>query len=80
MQELTVTRDEFSRGYLTWDGATCTRRPYDLVRELPDGRLLVRGRPSQEPADDTERRVDELGIADRARTEAKAAEKAAADR
>jgi hypothetical protein len=77
MQELTVTRDEFARGYLTWDGATCARHQYELIRVLPDGRLLVRGRPSQEPADDTERRVVELGIADRARTEEKAAEKAA---
>jgi hypothetical protein len=35
---------------------------------------------AREPADDTERRVVELGNAERARTAAKAAEKAAADR
>jgi hypothetical protein len=78
MQELTISRDQFDRGFLTWGGACCTRLPYKLIRELPDGRLLVRGRPSQEPANETERRTVEMGEADRVRAESKAADNAAA--
>lgn len=47
--ELIVTRDEFDRGYLIWGGACCTCHGYKLIRELPDGRLLVKGCVSQEP-------------------------------
>lgn len=47
--ELIVTREEFDRGYLTWGGACCDCSSYKLIRELPDGRLLVLGRVSQEP-------------------------------
>jgi len=67
MEELTVTRAEYENGYLAWQGATCTRRPYELVRELPDGGVVVRGRPSHEPADDIERRIVELEQQDRER-------------
>jgi len=47
--ELIVTREEFDRGYLTWGGAYCDCSSYKLIRELPDGRLLVLGRVSQDP-------------------------------
>ena len=67
MEELTVTRAEFEAGYLTWYGAVCEHRAYKLIRELPDGRVVARGRPSQEPVCDIERRTVELMRQDRER-------------
>ena len=57
MNLLVVTREELELGYLVWQGATCTRLPYQAARELPDGRFAVMGQISQEPTCELERRI-----------------------
>jgi len=47
--ELIVTREQFDLGYLTWGGECCDCSSYKLIRDLPDGRLIVLGRVSQDP-------------------------------
>jgi hypothetical protein len=41
-EERIVTREELERGYLERDGLVIRKRRYELIRELPDGRFLVR--------------------------------------
>jgi hypothetical protein len=41
-QELVVTADQYAQGYLVRDGMVIKKRPYELVRELPDGKYVVR--------------------------------------
>jgi hypothetical protein len=41
-EERVVTREELERGYLERDGLVIRKRRYELIRELPDGRYLVR--------------------------------------
>ena len=47
-EERVVTREEFERGYFERDGIVVRKRRYELIRELPDGRYLVRA-PGQAP-------------------------------
>ena len=41
-EERVVTREQLEQGYLERDGLVVRKRPYELIRELPDGRYLVR--------------------------------------
>jgi hypothetical protein len=41
-EERVVTREELDRGYFERDGIVVRKRRYELIRELPDGRYLVR--------------------------------------
>src|SRR5262249_40104504 len=41
-EERIVTREQYEHGYLERDGLVVRKRRYELIRELPDGRLLVR--------------------------------------
>jgi len=41
-EERVVTREQFERGYFERDGLVIKKRRYQLIRELPDGRYLVR--------------------------------------
>jgi hypothetical protein len=41
-EERIVTREELERGYFERDGLVIRKRRYELIRELPDGRYLVR--------------------------------------
>jgi hypothetical protein len=41
-EERIVTREQFKQGYFERDGFSVKKRPYELIRELPDGRYLVR--------------------------------------
>jgi hypothetical protein len=41
-EERVVTREELERGYFERDGIVVRKRRYELIRELPDGRYLVR--------------------------------------
>ena len=41
-EERIVTREQYEQGYLERDGLVVRKRRYELIRELPDGRLLVR--------------------------------------
>jgi hypothetical protein len=40
--EQVVTAEEYARGYLERDGLVIRKRPYELIRRLPDGTYLVR--------------------------------------
>jgi hypothetical protein len=46
-EERVVSREEYEQGYIERDGMTIRRRRYELIKELPDGRYLVR---AAEPA------------------------------
>lgn len=48
-EERIVTREELERGYFERDGLVIRKRRYELIRELPDGRFLVRA-PQQPSA------------------------------
>jgi hypothetical protein len=41
-QELVVTKEQYGQGYLERDGLVIKKRPYELIRELPDGNYVVR--------------------------------------
>jgi len=41
-EERIVTREQYEQGYLERDGLVIRKRRYELIRELPDGRYLVR--------------------------------------
>lgn len=62
-----LTREQFERGAIVWGGACCQRRPYELLKELPDGRVLARGLVNQEPTCEIERQIVALMDANRAR-------------
>ena len=57
LTEQTITREQFADGALAWDGATVGCRPYQFIRELPDGRFIFRGPLSQEPKCELERAI-----------------------
>lgn len=42
VKELVLTQEQYDRGYLDRDGMVVQKRPYDLIRKLPDGNYLVR--------------------------------------
>jgi hypothetical protein len=46
-EERVVTREELERGYLEREGMVIRKRRYEVIRELPDGRFLVR--PAEQP-------------------------------
>jgi len=48
-EERIVTREELERGYLERAGLVVRKRRYELIRELPDGRFLVRAPQPQQP-------------------------------
>jgi hypothetical protein len=52
-EERVVTREQFEQGYLERDGLVVRKRRYELIRELPDGRLLVRMAEKPEQAEQT---------------------------
>ena len=41
-EERVVTEEQYGQGYLVRDGMVVQRRPYELIRKLPDGTYLVR--------------------------------------
>jgi hypothetical protein len=41
-QELVVTPEQYAQGYLERDGIVIRKRPYQLIRRLPDGNYVVR--------------------------------------
>jgi hypothetical protein len=47
-EERIVTREQYEQGYLERDGLVVRKRRYELIRELPDGRYLVRA-PEPQP-------------------------------
>ena len=47
-EERIVTREQFEQGYFERDGFVVRKRRYELIKELPDGRYLVRA-PGQAP-------------------------------
>jgi hypothetical protein len=46
-EERIVTREELERGFFERDGLVVRKRRYEVIRELEDGRFLVRA--SQPP-------------------------------
>jgi hypothetical protein len=48
-EERVVTRDQLDDGYLERDGMTVRRRKWELIRQLPDGRYLVRAPEPEKP-------------------------------
>ena len=48
-EERIVTREELERGYLERAGLVVRKRRYELIRELPDGRFLVRAPQPEQP-------------------------------
>jgi len=53
-EERVVTREEYEHGFLQREGLVIRKRRYELIRELPDGRFLVRVPGQQEPAAEPE--------------------------
>ena len=49
-EERIVTREQYEQGYLERDGLVVKKRPYELIRELPDGTYLVRAPAAAEAA------------------------------
>ncbi len=41
-EERVVTPEQYGQGYLERDGMVVKKRPYELIRRLPDGNYLVR--------------------------------------
>jgi hypothetical protein len=54
-EERVVTREEYESGFLQREGIVIRKRRYELIRELPDGRFLVRAPGQQEPTPEPER-------------------------
>jgi hypothetical protein len=48
-EERVVTREELERGYWERDGITMRKRQWELIRQLPDGRYLVRAPEPEKP-------------------------------
>ncbi len=51
--ERIVTAEQYAQGYLERDGLVIKKRPYELIRRLPDGNYLVRApeQPQTSPGD-----------------------------
>lgn len=49
-EERIVTAEQYAQGYLERNGMVIRKRPYELIRELPDGTYLVRV-PEPPPAE-----------------------------
>jgi hypothetical protein len=41
-KERVVTPEQYAQGYFERDGMVVKRRPFELIRRLPDGNYLVR--------------------------------------
>jgi hypothetical protein len=41
-EERIVSPEQYADGYLERDGLVFKKRPYELIRKLPDGNYLVR--------------------------------------